>query len=132
MTANALLSAQQRAAIDALLAHGDQTKAAKVAGVNERTLRRWMHVPAFVAALTAAQDATLDQVTNDLVKAAASAVALLAGTVDNTDAALGLRLQAARTLLDAALRWRELRGIERRLEALEQTLNEQTPTIEAA
>ena len=94
-------------------------------------LRKWMHEPAFLAALQTSQDATLDQVTADLVLAAGGAVALLAGTVDNQDAALGLRLQAARTLLDAALRWRELRGIERRLEALEQMLDETPTTIEA-
>lgn len=122
MTENTLLSVKQRAAVDALLAHGDQTQAARAAGVNQRTLRRWMHEPDFAAALTQAQDTVLDKVTADLVRAAGGAVALLADTVDNTDAALGLRLQAARTLLDAALRWRELRSIEQRLQALEDAL----------
>lgn len=119
MTDNALLSVKQRTAVDALLAHGDQRQAARAAGVSDRTLRRWLHEPDFAAAVTDAQDAALDAVTADLVRAAGGAVALLAATVDNEDAALGLRLQAARTLLDAALRWRELRGIEQRLAALE-------------
>lgn len=129
---NVLISAKQQLALDVLLASGDRGRAAQVAGVNDRTLRKWMHEPAFLAALTTAQDATLDQVTADLVTAAGGAVALLASTVDNKDAALGLRLQAARTLLDAALRWRELRGIERRLDALEQALNEAPTTIDQA
>ena len=129
---NVLLSPKQQLALDVLLASGDRARAAQAAGVNDRTLRKWMHEPAFLAALQTSQDATLDQVTADLVLAAGGAVALLAGTVDNKDAALGLRLQAARTLLDAALRWRELRGIERRLEALEQALNETPTTIDQA
>lgn len=127
---NVLLSAQQRRALDVLLAGGDKHAAAQAARVNPRTLRKWMRDPAFLAALTSAQDATLDAVTNDLVRAAGGAVALLAATIDNTDAALALRLQAARTLLDAALRWRELRGIERRLEALEDALHETPATID--
>lgn len=127
---NVLLSAQQRRALDVLLAGGDKPTAAQAAKVNPRTLRKWMRDPAFLAALTSAQDATLDAVTNDLVRAAGGAVALLAGTVHNPDAALALRLQAARTLLDAALRWRELRGIERRLEALEQALHETPTTVD--
>ena len=130
MTGNVLLSVKQQAALDSLIADGDQVKAARAAGVNARTIRRWLLEPAFAAALQTSQDATLDQVTADLVTAAGGAVALLASTVGNTDAALGLRLQAARTLLDAALRWRELRGIERRLDALEQALNEAPTTID--
>jgi transposase-like protein len=130
MTEKALITVKQQAALDSLLADGDQVKAARAAGVNDRTLRRWMHDPAFAAALQQAQDATLDAVTSDLVRAAGGAVALLRETVDNADAALGLRLQAARTLLDAALRWRELRGIERRLDALEQAINATPTTID--
>jgi hypothetical protein len=127
---NVLISAKQQLALDVLLAGGDNPTAARAARVNERTIRKWMREPAFLAALTSAQDATLDQVTTDLVKAAGGAVALLKATVDNTDAALGLRLQAARTLLDAALRWRELRDVERRLDALEQAINETPTTID--
>lgn len=122
MAENTLLTVKQRAAVDALLAHGDQRQAARAAGVNDRTLRRWMHDPLFAAALQEAQDTALDSVTADLVRAAGGAVALLAATVDSDAAPLGLRLQAARTLLDAALRWRELRGIEHRLAMLEDAI----------
>ena len=82
MAENTLLTVKQRAAVDALLAHGDQRQAARAAGVNDRTLRRWMHDPLFAAALQEAQDTALDQVTGDLVRAASGAVALLAATVD--------------------------------------------------
>lgn len=114
-----ILTPDRRRAIDCLLATGDQQQAAAAAGVTDRTIRRWVLEPAFAAALQTAQDQQLDRVTGDLVRAAGGAVALLEATINNTDAALGLRLQAARTLLDAALRWRELRAIEQRLAALE-------------
>jgi len=127
---NVLISAKQQLALDVLLASGDRARAAQAAGVNDRTLRKWLHEPAFLAALQTSQDATMDQVTAALVTAAGGAVALLASMVDNTAVAPGLRAQAARTLLDAALRWRELRGIERRLDALEQALNEAPTTID--
>ncbi len=127
---NVLISAKQQLALDVLLASGDRARAAQAAGVNERTLRKWLVQPAFLAALQTSQDATLDRVTDDLVLAAGAAVALLKETMDNADVARGLRVQAARTLLDAALRWRELRGIEKRLDALEQALNETPTTID--
>ena len=129
---NVLLSVHQRKALDVLLAGGDKLTAAQAGGVNPRTLRKWMRDPAFLAALTDAQDTALDAVTTDLVRAAGGAVGLLATTVDNEDAPLALRIQAARTLLDAALRWHELRAIERRLEALERAINETPTTIDAA
>lgn len=128
---NVLLSPKQQLAIDVLLASGDRARAAQAAGVNERTLRKWMHEPAFLSALQTSQDATLDRVTADLVQAAGGAVALLVAFVYDEEVAPSLRLQASRALLDTTLRWHELRGIERRIEALEQALNEAPITIEA-
>lgn len=114
-----VLTPDRRRALDALLATGDQQQAAAAAGVTDRTIRRWLVEPAFVAALQEAQGALLDATTNDLVRASGGAVGLLRRTVENVDAPLALRIRAAGILLDSTLRWRELRDIERRLAALE-------------
>jgi hypothetical protein len=88
--------------------------------VNDRTLRRWLGEPDFVAALDLAQGAMLDRVTVDLVRASSGAVALLRSVCEDTNCKTALRLRAAQILLDSVLRWRELRDIERRLTALEE------------
>ena len=119
MAQSGTLSGKRAAALDSLLADGRRDNAAKAAGVSLRTMARWMEEPAFMAALQRAQDETLGRVTQYMVKASLGAVALLGKTVQNEDAPLGLRLAAARTLLDSCLRWTELRGIEARIAALE-------------
>ena len=115
-----VLSTDRRKALDALVAGGDHTAAALAAGVSSRTLRRWLCEPAFVAALDEAQDQLLDAIVVDLVRATAGAVALLDRVVNDPEAKTALRLRAAQILLDSALRWRELRDVERRISVLEQ------------
>ena len=124
-----VLSLDRCRAIDELLASGNQTAAAAAAGITHRTLRRWLTEPAFVAALDAAQDQLLDNVTVDLVRAASGAVALLDRVVSDPDAKTALRIRAAAILLDSVLRWRELRTVSRRLDALEQIFKEDGGTL---
>lgn len=119
---NSVLSADRRRAVDVLMATGDQQAAAAAAQVTDRTIRRWLGEPLFVAALQEAQTALLDAATADLVRASGAAVALLRRTVDNVDAPLALRIRAAGMLLDSVLRWRELRDLEVRLSALEEAI----------
>ena len=113
------LTAEQRRALDALLGGADNAGAAKAAGCSERTLLRWKTEPFFRQALQEAQDAALDATTGALVSASMASVALLRRVVENDDAQLSHRLRAAGTLLDASLRWHELRSISQRLAALE-------------
>ena len=117
-----VLDPVRRRAVDVLMATGDQQAAAAAAQVTDRTIRRWLLEPVFVAALQEAQAALLDAATSDLVRASGAAVALLRRTVDNVDAPLALRIRAAGMLLDSVLRWREVRDIEVRLSALEEVI----------
>jgi hypothetical protein len=118
-TTEKLLAAEQRRAIDTLLATGDVNAAAAAAGCHVRTLQRWRQEPAFAAALQAAQDAQLDATAAVLAGATVEAVALLRRVVGNDAAQLSHRLRAAGTLLDASLRWHELRSLTQRIAALE-------------
>lgn len=120
------LSAEQRRAIDALLAGSHHAAAAKAAGCSERTLHRWKREPTFAAALRGAQDAALDETAGALVSGSRASVALLHSVVVNQSAQMSHRLRAAATLLDAALRWHELRNLSQRVQALEERTNAQT------
>lgn len=113
------LTAEQRRALDALLGGADNAAAAKAAGCSERTLMRWKTEPTFRQALQDAQDAALDATTGALVAASMASVALLRAVVENDAAQMSHRLRAAGTLLDATLRWHELRNLAQRIAALE-------------
>ena len=115
-----VLAPEKMRALFALLATGDVAEAAKASGASERTVARWRTEPAFASALKAAQDAALDGTAAQLVSASAAAVKLLKDTVENQAAQLSHRLRAAATLLDATLRWHELRSLSQRVAALEQ------------
>lgn len=120
-TTEKILTPEQRRAIDSLLATGDLDEAAAAAGCHIRTLQRWRSSdPLFSAALQAAQDAALDQTTAALVGASVASVKLLRQVVENESAKMPYRLRAAATLLDATLRWHELRSLAQRVAALEQ------------
>ncbi len=111
--------------MDALLAGADSVTAAQAAGCSERTLHRWKTEPAFRQALQDAQDAALDQTTGALVAASVASVALLRRVVEDDGAQLSHRLRAAGTLLDASLRWHELRNLAQRIAALEGAIHAQ-------
>lgn len=117
------LTPEQRRALDALLGGADNAGAASAAGCSERTLSRWKTEPLFRQALQDAQDAALDATTGALVSASMASVALLRRVVENDSAQLSHRLRAAGTLLDATLRWHELRCLAQRLAALEGAVN---------
>ena len=115
------LGPEKRKALDVLLATGNQTEAAAAANVHDRTLRRWLASdPAFTQALYEAQGQALDSVTSALVYTSRGAVELLRETIDNENAKLPLRMKAAQIVLDACLRWHELRSLTQRIEALEE------------
>lgn len=108
-------------AIAALLSASNFSKAAKLAGVSRETLGRWQHDPEFRAALDVAR--------REIVSGAI--LRLQAATTDAVDAlhrclasrAPTVQLSAARTILEYALKAKELEDIEARLAALEQRAN---------
>lgn len=114
------LPPEKRRFADTLLATGDIDAASLAAGCSLRTGHRWRSEPAVATYLATVQERMLDQVTASLIAASGEAVALLRRTVGNDAATLSHRLRAAGTLLDATLRWHELRALSQRITALEQ------------
>ena len=114
-----VLSPEQRRALDTYLATGDITQAARAGDCSERTFKRWKSEPTFAAAMQGAQDTALDETAGLLVAASVSAVSLLRRVVEDDGEKMAHRLRAAGTLLDASLRWHELRSLSQRIQALE-------------
>lgn len=117
------LSAQQQTVLDTLMAGGSGPYAARISGVSLRTVRRWQASSDFQAAMAAATAAALETTCTALTTASTSAVLLLRAVIQDPAAQMSHRLRAATAVLDATLRWVELRSIVERLDRLEDVIN---------
>lgn len=114
------LTAKQARAIAALITQSSQQEAAEAAGVGLRTLERWLAEDStFQAALLAAEVTLIDDATRRLLRLQATAIERIETLMTGATIPAAVQLRAAESLLDHALRWRELRNVETRLAALE-------------
>ncbi len=119
------LTTKQQRAVQTLLTAKSIGDAAALAHVGERTLFRWLTEPAFRAALSVAEGDLLDAATRRLLGLQDKAIETFESVLDSEEANLAVRLKAAGQVLDYLLKMRELRNVEHRLTALEQTLAQQ-------
>ena len=117
------LSTKQKRAIAALLSQKSVRAAAESAAVGERTLYRWLQDAKFRAALAAAEGDAIDQATRRLIAMTSKAADELQAILTDLDSTPSVRLRAIELIFANALRLRELRNIEQRLEALEKAVN---------
>jgi hypothetical protein len=121
MTENGRPSPRQMRAIVALIGGKSIASAAAAASVSPRTLHTWRSDPTFATALQRARDEAFREALETLRRVAATAVATCEGLMAvKSDA--NVRLAAARTVLQVALRSHEQVVIEQRLAALEAKL----------
>jgi hypothetical protein len=108
------------AAMVAALAAGESVAgAARLAGVSDRTVRRRLADPLFVAAVDLARAELLDESLGLLSASASVAVRVLRLIAADKQYGAAARVTAAGRLLDAVLRHRQALDLERRLAALE-------------
>ena len=114
------LTPKQHKALAALLSEPTVKAAAAKVGIGERTLHTWLREPAFDAAYTAARHDAVGRAVGRLQHATGLAVDALVEVLDiRTPARAGVRVAAAKVILDYALRFRELDELENRIAALE-------------
>ncbi len=114
------LSLKQRRAVEALLATGEVSAAAREAGVRRETLHRWLREPIFLQAVRQAETQTLDELSRLLVRLGRTAVATLAKAMSDPTIPPSTRVRAADASLGRLLQLRELACLEARVAALEQ------------
>lgn len=119
---SAALSVAQRKAVNALVAGQNITSAAKTAGVNERTVRRWHDSPAFATELRRADDEQMIEIARILNVASKSAVVLMITAMNDRSASLSLRLRAADSLMRYRLAFYDAITLTERVARLEQAL----------
>ena len=116
MTANDI-SPQQNRAIAALLS-GTVEDAATVAGVTERTIYRWLNLPAFRQALASAEAEAVSHAARLMAGHVSGAILALAAVLADAEATHGERTAAARALLNALPNVRMVGSIESAIEEL--------------
>jgi hypothetical protein len=107
----------EEALLNALAAGRSVREAAQAAGLSERTAYRRLANPGFQQRLAAIRDELITALLGELVGCASKAVATLRALLGAPDERV--RLQAAKVLLEQALRLREAVALEQRLAAVE-------------
>lgn len=113
------LSPKQHKALEALLATGEVTAAAREAKINRVTLYRWLKDPTFLAAVREAEAAALDELSRLLVRLGRTAVATVAKAMSDPTTPPATKVRAADVALNRLLQLRELAQLEARVQALE-------------
>ena len=113
------LTAKQAKAVEALLAEPTIARAAAVAGSNERTLRRWLRLAQFRAALLRARREAFGQAIGLTQKYAAHAVVALVKVLNDAAAPPSAKVTAAAVVLRFGREGLELDDLAERVDALE-------------
>ena len=113
-----MLTRNQDAAIGALLSQPTIAAAAQSVGLNEKTIRRWLKEPGFLASYRAARRDALEHCLALLQKAGSAAVGALLQSLQAESEAV--RLRAACAILDYSLKGTEILDLEARIAVLEQ------------
>jgi hypothetical protein len=117
----------RRSADDVLalaLASGKRVEdAALVANVSTRTASRRLQEPDFVARIRQLRAAMLDAVVGRLAERSCAAADRLAGLLDSPDE--NLVFKTAKTVVELALKGREILDLEQRIAALEVSVDQQ-------
>lgn len=118
------VGAKQEAAILALLSSRNIEEAARVAGVNQRTLFRWMKDPAFIAAYRAARRAAFAQTVARLQYASSAAASVLLKVLADPATPTSTKVRAAESVIAHAVKAMEVDDIEARVTELERAAEE--------
>jgi hypothetical protein len=113
------LNARQTQAVEALLREPTITRAATVAGVHERTLRRWLREVPFRTAVLVARRESFGQAIGLTQRYAPVAVGTLVKVMQDPTAAASARVGAAAVLLKFGREGIELDDVCERLDRLE-------------
>lgn len=115
------LSTKKKAAIRALVAGGNHTKAAAEARIHANTLSLWLKDPVFLKALHQAEAQTLEGISRGLLGLADQARTRLQAILENPSSQT-VELRAIDVILTRLLQLRELCSLEARLSRLEAEL----------
>jgi hypothetical protein len=110
---------KMEAAISALVTRQSIEDAARVAGVGEKTLRRWMREPQFNAQYLQARREGVSQAVARMQQATGAAGTVVLRLMTDANVPAAVRLRAAECVFTHAMKGIELEDVEVRLSELE-------------
>lgn len=122
------LTPKQQRAIEALVQGKTNQEAAAAAGVNRKTITRWLQQPEFQTALRTAQHAAYDEAMADLAATSRLAVQRLRKLLNSSKTSEQGIISAARLVLDGAFRGHEQAEMKRQLQEIERMLDDDEPS----
>ena len=117
------LTRKQEHAIAALLVEPTILAAAKVVGIGEATLWRWMQADDFQTAYRKAKQKVVGQAITQVQQAAGEAVETLRQVMNDSNSPPSSRVAAAKAVLETALKAVELEDLIARIENLERSVS---------
>lgn len=114
------LTQKQQKALSALLTNPTKEAAAKAAGIESKTLRRYLTDPEFQAEYQKAVSGMIEDAATQARQSLNPALSCLREIVEDGGETATARISAARSLLEYGLRLTEIADIMKQLEELEQ------------
>lgn len=116
------LTAKQVKAMEALLDGANVQDAAERAGVNRKTVGRWLQDAHFWKIYQVNSRTSLELAARRLTGKLDGAVDIVASVMEDDEAPAGVRLRAAQQVIDGSLKLLEVTDIQERIAALEARL----------
>ena len=120
------LTVKHEKALISLLAGGDLKDAARAAGVEKRTIYRWLDIPIFHDELTRRKSKAIDAASVRLAGGMVAAIGVMRRIMDDESTPPSIQLRAAHYYLSHALRYVELHDVIERIDALEERMQAST------
>ena len=119
MQGDEFITPRKERALQALLVCRTRAEAAKMAGIGESTLRGYLKEPEFLARYREAFGALVQDAARQAQQAISPALSTLVEIMQDTDKQDAARIQAARSVLEYALKLTEQEDILEKLRELE-------------
>jgi hypothetical protein len=116
------LSTRQRQSLAALVTSPSICAAADRVNLSERTLRRYLRDPLFLAELSTLESQLLGAASRSLLAELENTLSVLVTIRDDQTAGAGSRLRSCQLLIDSLLSLRSLAVLENRLNSIEEVI----------
>jgi len=116
------ITAKQRKAIQAIIAGSNRSEAAHDAGIADRTIYKWLELPAFNKALRAAENEAMSNAQAALIGRIEENLQILDEIKKDKENAPGARIRAVQLQLESMITWRNQIYLEERFTEIETRL----------
>ncbi len=120
----AKLNVRQELAINELLKGNSIVESAKIVGVSEATLNRWLANSEFKVVLNKRKSLIVDNCIDKINLLGNKAITVLDSMLDDEKVSSNVRLNASKSILDMILKFNEQRNIMDKMKEIEELLNE--------